>query len=67
MVFSEIELQAIDDFEKEHLYCREDNNKNNSDCIGFTIHSDWTGIGVITTITCNACGETKDITDYDCW
>lgn len=67
MVFSEEELIAMDAFEKEHLNCRETNNKNKVDRIGFTIHSNWTGIGINTIITCDACGETKNITDYDMW
>ena len=67
MIFSGNELNAIDDFEKEHLNCSYENNKNKVKGIGFTIHSNWTGIGINTTITCDACGETKNITDYDMW
>ena len=26
-----------------------------------------TGLGWVITARCNACGETKDITDYECW
>lgn len=67
IVFSEEELKAIEAFEKEHLNC---NHKpdSKSKITGFTIHQYWcTGIGVNTHITCDCCGEEKDITDYDCW
>ena len=67
MIFSEYELNEIDAFERKHLNCNRENNKNKVDHTGFTIHSDWTGIGIATTITCNACGEIKNVTDYDCW
>lgn len=67
MGFSEKELGAIEVFEKEHLNCHKNNNINGCDRIGFTIHSYWTSIGVASNITCDCCGKTQDITDYDCW
>lgn len=64
--FSEQELESIEQFEKEHLDCyhKPDSKQNR---ISFTIHQTWTGIGVNTQITCDCCGETKNITDYECW
>lgn len=64
--FSEQELESIEQFEKEHLDCyRKPDSKQKH--ISFTIRQAWTSIGVSTHITCDCCGEIKDITDYDCW
>lgn len=69
IVFSDTELKSIEEFESEHLHLKCYRNLNSKQkYAGFTIHQSWeTGIGVNTTITCDCCGETKDITDYDCW
>lgn len=64
--FSGKEIQAADDFITQHLNCYKNNNPNHKN-LGFTINHNWTGIGISTQITCNCCGETKDVTDYDCW
>lgn len=65
-VFSKNELKAIYNFESEHLNCYENNNPDRKN-LGFTINQNWTGIGVLTNISCNCCGETKDVTDYETW
>lgn len=65
--FSDIELQNIIDFENEHLNCYRA-KKSLTKVLGFTIHQSFgSGIGINTTITCDCCGKSKDITDYDCW
>lgn len=69
MVFSEKELESISEFIDDHLSkkdCYKNNNPNHNS-LGFDIKLRWTGIGVATSITCTCCGETKDITDYECW
>lgn len=71
MRFSEKELTAIDEFIETHLSssklnCYRNNNSNHNS-LGFDIKLRWTGIGVTTFITCNCCGEIKDVTDYGCW
>jgi len=65
-VFGEEELKSIAAFEKKHLDCY---HKEDTKCkrVSFTITQDWTGIGVITKITCNCCGEQEDVTDYGNW
>lgn len=67
IVFSDKEIKSIEKFEQEHLNCyRKPDSKQ--DHLGFTIKQEWlSGIGVNTFITCDCCGITKDITDYECW
>lgn len=64
--FSDNELNSIEEFESKHLGCYKEFDSK-QDQTGFTINQRWTGIGIKTTITCDCCGETKDITDYDRW
>lgn len=62
-------IQAMDDFITEHvtkLDCYKNNNPEHKN-LGFTINHNWSGIGINTFITCNCCGERKDISDYDMW
>ena len=66
IAFTDKELESIDKFEQEHLDCYRQPDSL-SKTIGFTTQQKWTGIGVGLTITCDCCGKTKDITDYDSW
>lgn len=62
---SEKELEAYKAFVQEHEKCRLD-TKINGGKMPYVIQY-GTGIGVCTTVVCQACGEKKDITDIDLW
>lgn len=66
MKFSRKELKAMDDFMNKHLHCSQKENTKSSQT-GFIINVNWTGIGFATKITCNCCGESMNVTDYDMW
>ena len=61
-MFTQSELKAMDDFWKKHSDCYLKHKTSHS---SFTIKTGTTGIRYYTTITCDSCGESKNITDYD--
>ena len=63
---SGIELERIEEFKKKH---RETCTKRQNLTLGeyWTYSFMPTGLGTCVEIKCNLCGETKDVTDIDCW
>lgn len=62
---SEAELDAYHKFVKEHEKCRLD-RKIDGGKMPYVIQY-GTGIGVCTTVVCQACGAKQDITDMSIW
>lgn len=61
--FTKDEINAIEDFQRKHGDCYKKTHTRSA----FTINTNATGIGTYTTITCDCCGEKKNITDYNVW
>ena len=63
---SGVELERIEEFKKKH---RETCTKRQNLTLGeyWTYSFIPTGLGTCVEIKCNLCGETKDVTDIDCW
>lgn len=61
---SDLELDRYKEFVAEHKKCR--CNKTNSGMIPY-VQQYGTGVGVATTVVCQVCGATKDITDVNSW
>lgn len=60
---SEKELKLIDEFIRQHKKCNFTSTTGGKITYSFTP----TGLGVVTTIKCNACGKQEDVTDIDFW
>lgn len=56
------ELEAEKEFHNKHYKDKSCENGND-----FSYRLVGTGIGTVIKITCNKCGETKDITDMESW
>lgn len=61
-----LETWRLNKFRDEH-YHRHKNNKPGRSVLGIEIITTPTGIGTGTDVRCLDCGDTADITDYDCW
>lgn len=60
------ELDKINDFYIEHIFCykKADSKNPNSD---FNIKLRTTGLGLSIVVKCKCCGTKKDVTDYSVW
>lgn len=65
MALNENENLWADQFIDKHGKCYK--KKKAAGKYGYRIDITPTGIGFRVDITCNACGKTKDISDYDNW
>ena len=60
------ELDKVNEFKKKHREsCTSKQNLTAGEYWTYTFIPG--GIGTITTIKCNLCGEEENVTDYDCW
>lgn len=64
-LYSEKELEAYNAFCEKHMKCRLD-TKIHGGMMPYVVQY-GTGIGVITKVHCQVCGEEEDITDSDVW
>ena len=64
-LYSDAELEAYNEFVKEHEPCRLD-LKVNGGKMPYVVQT-GTGIGVCTKVCCQICGASKDITDTSIW
>ena len=62
---SDEELEAYNEFVKEHEQCRLD-PKVNGGKMPYVVQT-CTGVGVCTKVYCQICGASKDITDTSIW
>lgn len=63
-MFTESELKAMNRFRAKHRDCYHKHQKQNS---SFTIKTVATGIGYYTSIVCDSCGVSENVTDYESW
>jgi len=65
IVYSLSEKETKEYFE----FCKKHRNCEFTSTIGGKISVTFipTGLGNVVEVKCKACGETKDITDIDCW
>lgn len=60
------ELDKVNEFKKKHREsCTSKQNLTAGEYWTYTFIPG--GIGTVTIIKCNLCGEEENVTDYDCW
>ena len=64
IVLNAVEIEDLNSFMIEHFSSCQKENKGP---VRFSINSTPTGIADNIKVTCNTCGESKDISDYASW